>query len=733
MKEEKLKELLEDMTLKEKVNQMFQVSGSLYSEDSVLTGPMKENGFTEENLALAGSVIGVQDAAAMWKIQEKYIKQHPHGIPLLFMLDVINGYRTVFPIPLGQGAAFRPDLTRRCAEAAAREASASGIHVTFAPMADLVRDARWGRVMESTGEDPYLNGLFCQAMVRGFQGEDVGERGRLAACVKHFAAYGAPVAGRDYNTVELSEHTLREFYLPAYRKGIEAGAELVMTSFNTINGIPATGNKFLMRQVLRKEFGFDGVLISDWTAIEELIAHGYCEDRKDAAYKAVRAGVDIDMMSGIYPEFLVRLVEDGEVPLEMVDHAVWRILRLKNRLGLFENPFKDAGQAEEKKFFLCPEHRLLAREAAAKSFVLLKNEGVLPLHPEDKTVWIGPYLDTREMIGSWSFTGDKSAVSTIREVLPEYAVHTEGCQGCPILEPETDFRGLSDAGKHLFCQKEQEQLMQEAERYARSAETVVLFLGEHSMQSGEASSRTQPVVPEIQMELFRRISRINSNLVVVLFSGRPLEVREISRKAKAVLEVWLPGTEGARAILETLMGKRAPEGKLSMSFPWDVGQVPVYYNEDSTGRPDLEEAKEDRFRSRYLDAPNGALYPFGYGLTYTQFQISPVRLNGSVLRPGESLKAVVALENTGNCEGTETLQLYIRDVSASVVRPVKELRDFRKVTLRSGESKEVTFEIREEQLRFWRADGTFGSEKGRFQVFIGQDSGVRDYATFELL
>lgn len=733
MKEEKLRELLGKMSLKEKAGQMFQASGSLYDENSVLTGPMKESGFTEENLELAGSVIGVQDAAAMRKLQERYIRQHPHGIPLLFMMDVINGYRTIFPIPLGQGASFDPDLTRQCAEAAAREASASGIHVTFAPMADLVRDARWGRVMESTGEDPFLNGLFCQAMVRGFQGDHVGESGRLAACVKHFAAYGAPVAGRDYNTVELSEHTLREYYLPAYKKGIEAGAEMVMTSFNTVNGIPATGNEYLMRQILRREFGFDGVLISDWTAIEELIAHGYCEDRKDAAYRAMRAGVDIDMMSGIYPEWLCRLVESGAVSMEAVDQAVWRILCLKNRLGLFENPYKDAGETAEKKLFLCSEHRALAREAAARSFVLLKNEDVLPLRPETRVAWIGPYTDTRDLTGSWSFTGDKSAIPTIREILPEYTAHTEGCPGCPMLDPETDLRTLTEKQMDFPSLEERERMMREAEKCAEKAETVVLFLGEHPIQSGEASSRTKPVVPKIQMELFRRVSRVNSNLVVVLFSGRPLEIREISGKAKAVLEVWLPGTEGARAILETLMGERMPEGKLSMSFPWDTGQIPVYYNEDPTGRPDLEEKKEDRFRSRYLDAPNGALYPFGFGLTYTRFRVSPVQLDSSVLHPGETLKASVILENTGSRQGTETLQLYIRDVSASVVRPVKELRDFRKVTLLPGESREVTFEIREEQLRFWRADGTFGSEKGRFQVFIGQDSSVREFENFELL
>lgn len=376
---EALQELLDDMSLAEKIGQMNQVIGSFYTGESVATGPMADKGFTEENIGLAGSVIGVSGADAAKRIQKGYMEKHPHQIPLLFMLDVINGYRTVFPIPLGQGAAFEPELSMRCARMAAQEAAVSGVHVTFSPMADLVRDARWGRVMESTGEDPYLNSLYAAAMVRGYQGEDLRKAGSVAACVKHFAGYSAPDAGRDYNTVELSEHTLRQFYLPAYEAGIQTGAALVMTAFNTIDGIPATGNRRLMRQILREEMGFDGVLISDWAAIEEMLCHGYCADRTQAAQRAVTAGVDVDMMSGVYAEQLTALVQDGKVPEALIDEAVMRILTLKNALGLFEAPFKDADEEKEKQIILCEEHRALAREAARKSFVLLKNEGVLPL------------------------------------------------------------------------------------------------------------------------------------------------------------------------------------------------------------------------------------------------------------------------------------------------------------------------------------------------------------------
>lgn len=740
MKQRDLEALLADMTLKEKADQMLQVVGQMIlSEDkNVITGPMQELGITEEDVRLAGSVLGSMGAADIKKIQKKYMEEQPHKIPLIFMLDVINGYRTVFPIPLGQGATFEPEVSKRCAAVAAKEAAVSGVQVTFAPMVDLVRDARWGRVMESTGEDPYLNSQFAKAMVEGFQGSDVSEKYKVGACVKHFAGYGGAVAGRDYNTVELSEHTFREFYLPAYKAGIDAGAELVMTSFNTVNGIPASGNKWLMRDILRDEMGFDGVLISDFAAIKETIAHGYSSDEADAAQKAIEAGVDIDMMTSCYSKNLVKLVEDGEVDEKLVDECVMRILKLKNKLGLFENPYKDADEEEEKKFILCKEHRALSREAAVKSFVLLKNEDqALPLKKGLKVAFIGPYTNNHNIMGSWSLIGKREETVTIeeaaREVMdPETTVFR---QGCPVLGNDVRIHAFNGSEQEAEVEEaDQEKMMEEALRAAGEADVVVMPIGEHFLQSGEATSRAMIDIPEVQMELFRRITAVNDNVITVLFNGRPLDLREITRKSKAVLEVWMPGTEGGHAIVDVLTGAASPCGKLPMSFPYCVGQAPVFYNEYSTGRPYTEGIEEvDRFRSRYLDVPNKPLYPFGYGLTYTDFSLSEITLDKEKMEADGVIKASAILKNTGSVRGTEVVQLYIRDLAASIVRPVKELKGYRKVTLEPGEEREVVFEITEKDLRFLLPDNTWDSEKGSFKVYIGTDSQTENGAGFELI
>ncbi len=734
MTEQKLQELLQDMTLEEKVNQMLQVAGGFFTGDMVAMGPMAEKGFTEDNVSKAGSVLGALGAGKLKKIQREFMEKHPHKIPLLFMLDVINGLKTVFPIPLGQGATFEPELSERCAQVAAKEAAVSGLHVTFSPMVDLVRDARWGRVMESTGEDPYMNCLFSEAMVKGYQGEDLREPYRVAACVKHFAGYGAPTAGRDYNTVELSRHTLKEFYLPSYKAGIDAGAAMVMTSFNTIDGVPATGNRWLMRDILRDEMGFDGVLISDWAAIEEIIYHGYCADRKEAAVRAVNAGVDIDMMTGIYSEHLCNLVRDGKVPEELVDEAVYRILALKNKLGLFENPYKDADEEKEKEVILCKEHRELAREAARKSFVLLKNEEVLPLKKGEKVAYIGPYVDNRNMMGSWSIVGDAKDVTTLKEAVLE---REEGKTamfgaGCALLGGEVKLEGFMESVEEEPSAEECAAMMEEAVKLAGEADTVVLALGEHRLQSGEATSNATIQIPKIQMELFRRVCEVNEKVAVVLFSGRPLDIREISRKAKAVLEVWMPGTEGARAIVDVLSGDYNPSGKLPMSFPYCVGQVPVHYNEYSTGRPHVEGKDKDRFRSKYLDIPNEPLYPFGYGLSYTRFAVSPAEIDKERMSGGEKLHVSVNVKNVGDVAGTETLQLYIHDIAASVVRPVKELKGFRKVTLEPGQEERVSFEIDGSMLRFLTENDRWESEPGEFEAFVGTDSSTVNCVKFWL-
>ena len=735
MTKQELRNLLKEMSLEEKIDQMNQMAGEFFAEDAVITGPMAEMGFTKENISRSGSVLGLSGAALIKKIQRKFMENHPHKIPLLFMLDIINGFKTIFPIPLGQGATFEPELSARLARMAAKEASVSGLHVTFSPMADLVRDARWGRVMESTGEDPYLNSLFAEAMVKGYQGEDLKEEGSIAACVKHFAGYGAPDAGRDYNTVELSAHSLREFYLPAYEAGIRAGSALVMTSFNTIEGIPATGNKRLMRKILREEMGFDGVLISDWAAIEEMLCHGYCRNRKDAAARAVGAGVDIDMMSGVYSENLMKLVESGEISEEQIDESVMRILELKNKLGLFENPYKDADEQKEKVVILCGEHRALAREAARKSFVLLKNDGILPLSQKKVTAYIGPYIERRNLMGSWSLTGEEKDIATLKEavmdsVLGENAVF---CCGSPMIGSEVSLEGFQECTREDFSREEQERMLEDAVETAKKAELVVMALGEDRLQSGEAASRAEIQIPEIQQELLDRVCEVNDQVVVVLFCGRPLDIRKIAQKAKGILVVWMPGTEGAGAITDVLSGMHGPEGKLPMSFPYCVGQVPVHYNEYATGRPHVPGKDKDRFRSKYLDIPNTPLYPFGYGLSYTEFSISPVELSSSSMTRQGQITASVMVRNTGKVKGTETVQMYIHDIAASVVRPVKELKSFLKVTLEPGEEQKVSFVITDREIKFLSENGIWESELGEFEVFIGGSSATENAAGFFLV
>lgn len=733
MEQQKLKELLQDMSLPEKINQLLQVTSGFFIDDVELTGPIRENGITEQSIAQAGSVIGLLGAKKYKEIQDAYIKNHPHNIPLLLMLDVINGFRTIFPIPLAQGATFEPEVSKRCAQIAAKESAVSGVHVTFAPMVDLVRDARWGRVMESTGEDTKLNSDFAIAMVEGFQGTNVGEEYKIAACVKHFAAYGAPTAGRDYNTVELSENTLRGYYLPAYEAAVKAGVEMVMTSFNTLNGIPSTGNQWLMRNVLRDEMGFDGVLISDWAAIEELLYHGYAKDRKEAAGLAMNAGVDIDMMTGIYSKNLESLIEDGTVKEELLDEAVLRILTLKNKLGLFENPYKDADEEKEKEIILCEEHRKVSLEAAEKSFVLLKNDGILPLRKKEKIALIGPFVSEKEIYGVWSMLGRPEDTVSIADAAGKFAMDYEFtfAKGCNILGDE-DGNLIPNQHVQEFSKEDEERMLQEAVEAAKNADKIVLALGEHRRMSGEAASRSDLTLPKAQYKLLDAIYEANPNIAVIIFTGRPLDLREVSEKSKAILNVWLPGTEGGTAILNTLIGKVSPSGKLPMSFPYCVGQVPVHYNEYFTGRPYDPKTGGKEYRSNYRDIPNAPLYSFGYGLSYAKFQYDELKLSKDSMSNGETLEAYVTLKNVGEYAGTETVQLYIRDCVGSVVRPRKELKGYQKIMLQPGEAKKVTFEITEEMLRFCKADSSFGSEKGEFHVYLGTDSSTEEYISFYL-
>ena len=731
MRTDELKRLLSEMSLEEKIGQMIQIPGYFF-EDGHLTGPALEMGLENDDLDLAGSLLSVIGAEKIVSLQKTLMEKQPHHIPMLFMADIINGYRTVYPIPLAQGCSFDPDLAERCASVAARESAASGLHVTFSPMADLVRDARWGRVMESTGEDAYLNGEMAAAMVRGYQGSDLAEKGRIAACLKHFAGYGAPDGGRDYNTVELSPRTLLDDYMPAYQRAVEADTAMVMTSFNTLDRIPSSANKWLLQTILREQMGFEGVIISDWGALFELLNHGIAADLEEAARLSIQAGVDIDMSSPVYPKALKKLVDAGIVPVELIDLAAWRILELKNKLGLFENPCKDASAEAEQKVLLCPEHRQIAQEAAEKSFVLLKNGGdTLPLDLHASVACIGPYWDTNKLKGAWSIFAEDEDCATLKEVFEKLPFPSiQFAEGCAIADPGTFIVAFRETKEIDF--PDPEKALAEAVKLARSADQVVLALGEHRETTGEGASHGNLTLPECQLRLLKQVAAVNPNVSVVLFTGRPLDIRAVQQYAKAILVAWMPGTEGAKALARVLTGEVAPSGRLSMAFPYCVGQVPIHYNQMRTGRPFHGDYRKERFFSKYLDIPNEPLYPFGFGLTYTSFVYSPVTLDQTALRAGETLHASVRVTNTGKRAGTETVQLYIRDVAGSVTRPLRELKGFRKVALEPGASQEITFEITEDMLRFHDIHMNFTSEPGAFEVYIGPDSTTENKGTFIL-
>lgn len=728
MTKEELLHLLHQMTTQEKCRELMQLPMEAFTETDISTGPCEDLELTDEKMAQVGSILSLTGAEWTRKVQEEHLKNNRLNIPLLFMADIINGYKTIFPIPLAQGCTFDPDLVRQLAEAAAREGAAAGVHVTFSPMADLVRDPRWGRVMESTGEDPYLNGIMAEQMVKGYQGNDLKEEGRLAACVKHFAGYGAPLGGREYNQVELSERTLLEDYLPAYEKAVRAGARLVMSSFNTLERVPSTGNRKLMREILRGKMGFQGVLISDYAAVKELIAHGLAEDEAEAARLALEAGVDIDMMSRCYSDFLCGQIERGEVAQELLDEAVLRVLELKNDLGLFENPFKDGSPEKEKELLLCEKHRSLAQRAAEESFVLLKNEeNMLPLSKEETTAFIGPFGEEKGLLGAWALFADREDTVTVKEGVERLCPGQIWARGCEILEPGQKWlRGYIPIAEETWKQTAEtaEEKLIEAVEAAGRADRVVLLLGEQELESGESGSCGRIGLPPSQMKLLKAVVQVNPNLVLVVFSGRPLILTEACAYAKAVLFAWMPGTQGGPAVANVLYGCSNPSGKLTETFPYHMGQIPVYYSDFATGRPQMP---------GYIDIPKEPLYPFGYGLSYTEYAYSPVKLDQKVLdSQTDVIHASVRVKNTGSMEGREAVQLYIQDVKGSVSRPVRQLKGFQKISLAPGEEKEVRFEIREEMLRFWTIDMEYRSEPGQFRVWIGTDSRTENGEEFYL-
>ncbi len=733
MKKEDLQALLNDMSLEEKIGQLIQIPGFLIEGGSVITGPALEMGFDEETYYNAGATLSIFTFERIREIQDQFMARQPHHIPLLFMGDIINGYRSIYPIPLGQGCSFDPALSRKLAAMSARESAAEGLHVTFSPMVDLVRDARWGRVMESTGEDTYLNSCFAKAAVEGYQGKDIADAGSVAACVKHFAGYGAPEAGRDYNVVELSDRTLKDDYLPPYKAAVDAGVEMVMTSFNTLNRIPASGNTEYMRTLLRDTWGFHGMLISDWAAINELELQGVADDMAASANMAIHAGVDMDMCTPVYALSLRKLVKEGKVPEALIDESCMRVLELKNRLGLFEDPYHHAHQTKAEQVVLCDEHRALCLKAAEESVVLLKNKrDILPLKKEGQNIaFIGPYADAHRLYGVWSMLGREEDTVSVKEGIEEIG-QSNTCtfaKGCRMLDPKFPLTGFH--GMEQEEETDDEELLLDAMMKAKRADVVVMLLGEHPAQSGEGGSRGDIRIPKPQRKLLKEISKVNSNIVTVLFHGRPLDIRGVDRRSKAVMAAWFPGIEGGRAIARLLFGESEPSGKLAMSFPYSVGQVPVYYDHFATGRP-FNGDITNRFQSRYQDIPNDPMYPFGHGLTYTTFDYVSVELSSDTMTKETPITVSVRIKNIGNRKGTEVVQMYIRDLKGSVVRPVKKLKGFERVTLEQGEEKTVTFRIDHSMLAFTRADMTFDAEPGTFYVYVGGSSAVDKHGEFTL-
>lgn len=716
--DQKVEELLKKMTLEEKVGQLNQ-----YTNDANPTGPLVVNPNKQNEIknGLLGSMLNVNGAERTRQYQELAM-QSRLKIPLLFGLDVIHGYKTTFPIPLAEAASWDLTAIELGARIAAEEASASGVHWTFAPMVDIGRDPRWGRVMEGAGEDTYLGSKIAYARVKGFQGKKLGDLNSVMACAKHFAAYGAAVGGRDYNSVDMSERMLWETYLPPFKAAVDAGAATFMNSFNDINGIPATGNKYIQRDILKGKWNFKGFVVSDWGSIGEMIAHGYCKDGKEAAYSAITAGSDMDMESSAYRNNLAQLVKENKVPIATVDDAVRRILRKKFELGLFDDPYRYSNQERQDKALSNPEHSKIARDMAAKSIVLLKNEkNVLPLSKNIKTIaFIGPMVKSkRDNHGFWSID--------LKEIDSTYIVSQwEGLENKVGKNTRLLYAkgcGVADESKAGF---------QEAIDVANQSDVVILSIGERHNMSGEAKSRSNIHLPGVQEELIKELQKTGKPIVILINAGRPLVFNWTADNMPTIVYTWWLGTEAGNAIADVLFGDYNPSGKLPMTFPRDEGQIPIYYNHFNTGRPSIGEDKV--YKSAYIDLPNSPQYSFGHGLSYTTFGYSNLKLSKTKLKSNETIEVSMTLTNTGKLAGEEVVQLYLRDRFGSVVRPIIELKDFQKIKLEAGESKTLTFTINKEKLSFYNSDLKWDAEPGDFDLMIGSSSSdIRLRSEFELI
>jgi len=710
--------LMARMTLEEKIGQL-----SSFTSDWGSTGPTLREGYEEDIAAgRVGSIFNALTADYTRRLQRIAVERTRLKIPLLFGYDVIHGHRTIFPISLGEAASWDMAAIEKSARVAATEAAAEGIHWTFAPMVDIARDPRWGRVSEGAGEDVYLGSRIAAARVRGFQGKRIGDLDSVIATAKHFAAYGAAQAGRDYHTVDMSERVLRDTYLPPFKAALDAGAATFMTSFNELDGVPATGNRFLLTDLLRGEWGFKGFVVTDYTSINEMVPHGYAADEKQAGEQAINAGVDMDLQGAVFLNHLGKSIEEGKVPMAQLDAAVRRILEMKYRLGLFEDPYRYSDPAREKATIYRPDFLEAARDVARKSMVLLKNENdTLPLAKTARSIaLVGPLADSKaDMIGSWAAAGDRktrpvTVLEGLRAKLPGAAVHYARGAGY----------AFADAGKtDGFA---------EAIAAARKSDVIVAVMGERWDMTGEAASRTSLDLPGNQEALLKELKKLGKPIVLVLMSGRPNTFEWAAENVDAILHAWYPGTMGGHAVADVLVGDYNPSGKLPVTFPRALGQVPIHYDMKNTGRPLTPDKLKEKYLSRYLDMPNAPRYPFGYGLSYTRFTYSPVTLDRTRIRPGETLTASVTVTNSGDRDGEEVVQLYVQDLVGSVTRPVKELKGFRKLTIPRGKSATVRFPLTDADLAFHRADMTYGAEPGDFRLFIGTSSDQLSEARFTL-
>ncbi len=700
------------MTLEEKIGQLNQYSG-----DGELTGPVALRPDLLKSIrdGKVGSMLNINGAEYTRKIQTIAVEQSRMKIPLIFGYDVIHGYKTIFQIPLGESASWDLEVAEKAARVAATEAASAGQHWTFAPMVDIARDPRWGRVMEGSGEDPYLGSRLAEARVKGFQGTDLSDKTTILACAKHYAGYGAAQAGRDYFTTDISENSLREVYLPPFKAAANAGVETFMSAFNDLNGIPATGNKYLIQDILKTEWAFKGMVVSDWASISEMISHGIVANNYEAGDLAFNAGVDMDMEGNVYLNEMQKLLNDGKITLSQIDESVRRVLRLKFLLGLFDDPFRYCDVAFEKQTLLNPENLEAARDGARKSFVLLKNDNqVLPLSTTVKSVaLIGPASDAAaDMIGNWSGRGEAKDVVTLKKELETRlgaakVIYAKGA-------------AYNDSDKSGFAS---------AIAAARRADVIIAACGEDGMMSGESMSRADISIPGVQEELILELAKLGKPMVLVLFNGRPLVLTQVNAAVPAILEAWVPGTMAGPALCDVLFGEYNPSGKLPITFPYALGQVPIFYNYKNSGRPG---SQEEKYKSRYLDVPNDPLFPFGYGLSYTQFAYNNLNINESIVAGDKPLEVRVDVKNTGQVAGTETVQLYIRDLVGSVTRPVKELKGFKKVFLKAGEVQTISFTVTMEDLSFYNRENKWGTEPGKFTVFVGTNSKNTIEAGFEL-